>query len=99
MLITGIGYCTLHSSCGTYVAIEQDTQYPLGRHFFIQVLFGACVSVSGSAHCTVATHWAKTGVSTTTGPALTGPRRAGGSGSRAVPPCALSSALMTSIFT
>lgn len=31
---------------------------PLGRHFFIQVLFGACVSVSGSAHCTVATRWA-----------------------------------------
>lgn len=49
MLITGIGYCTLHSSCGTYVAIEQDTQYPsegislykcyLGRAFqFLEVL-------------------------------------------------------------
>lgn len=32
---------------------------PLGRHFFIQVLFGACISVSGSAHCTVAIRWAK----------------------------------------
>lgn len=45
----GIGYCTLHSSCGTYLAIEQDTQYPsegislykcyLGRAFqFLEVL-------------------------------------------------------------
>lgn len=49
MLITGIGYCTLHSSCGTYSAIEQDTLYPsegislykcyLGRAFqFLEVL-------------------------------------------------------------
>lgn len=29
MLSVGIGYYTLHSSCGTYSAIGQDTQYPL----------------------------------------------------------------------
>lgn len=59
MLITGVGYCTLHSSCGTYLANKTGHSVPLGRHFFIQVLFGACVSVSGSAHCTAAIRWAK----------------------------------------
>lgn len=59
MLITGVGYCTLHSSCGTYLAKEQDTRYPsegislckcyLGRAFqFLEVL-------------TALTRWAKPG--------------------------------------
>lgn len=49
MLIMGVGYCTLHSSCGTFLAKKQDTRYPsegislykcyLGRAFqFLEVL-------------------------------------------------------------
>lgn len=97
MLITGVGYCTLHSSCGTYLAKEQDTQYPsegislykcyLGRAFqFLEVL----TALWRSAGPNQSTHNHQTGFYRTS------------EGRRErfyVPLCALSSALMTSIFT
>lgn len=49
----GIGYYTLHSSCGTYLAIGQDTQYPLEGISLDKCYSGCAFSVSASAalHC------------------------------------------------
>lgn len=66
----GIGYYTLHSSCGTYLAIGQDTQYPLEGISLYKCYSGCAFQFLQVLHCTVATHWAKTRVSTSAGPLL-----------------------------
>lgn len=59
----GIGYYTLHSSCGTYSAIGQDTQYPLEGIYLYKCYSGCAFQFLQVLHCTVVTHWAKTRVS------------------------------------
>lgn len=78
MLSMGIGYYTLHSSCGTYLVIGQDTQYPLEGISLYKCYSGCAFQFLQVLHCTVATHWAETRVSTSAGPlllSLTGRRR------------------------
>ena len=60
MLSMGIGYYTLHSSCGTYLAIGQDTQYPLEGISLYKCYSGCAFQFLQVLHCTVATHWART---------------------------------------
>lgn len=84
MLRTGIGYYTLHSSCGTYLAIGQDTQYPLEGISLYKCYSGRAFQFLQVLHCTVATHWAETSAD----PTSTGPWGAGGSSSLSVAPSA-----------
>ena len=84
----GIGYYTLHSSCGTYLAIGQDTQYPLEGISLYKCYSGCAFQSLQVLHCTVATHWAKTRVSTSAGPLLLDLRGARGSSSLSVAPSA-----------
>lgn len=53
-------YYTLHSSCGTYLAIGQDTQYPLEGNSFYKCYSGCAFQFLQVLHRTVATHWAQT---------------------------------------
>lgn len=57
----GIGYYTLHSSCGTYLTIEQDTQYPLEGNSLYKCYSGCAFQFLQVLHRTVVTHWASTG--------------------------------------
>lgn len=70
MFSKGIGYYTLHSSCGTYLAIGQDTQYPLEGISLYKCYSGCAFQFLQVLHCTVATHWAETRVSVSTDPLL-----------------------------
>lgn len=60
MMSMGIGYYTLHSSRGTYLAIGQDTQYPMEGISLYKCYSGCAFQFLQVLHCTVATHWAKT---------------------------------------
>lgn len=70
MMSMGIGYYTLHSSRGTYLAIGQDTQYPMEGISLYKCYSGCAFQFLQVLHCTVATHWAKTRVSVSAGPLL-----------------------------
>lgn len=56
----GIGYYTLHSSCGTYLAIGQDTQYSLVGISLYKCYSGCAFQFLQVLHCTVVTNWART---------------------------------------
>lgn len=80
----GIGYYTLHSSCGTYLPIGQDTRYPLEGISLYKCYSGCAFQFLQVLHCTAVTHWAKARGS------LLSPEPFGarGSSSLAVPPSA-----------